>query len=204
MSQEPTEGVIRYRMHWEKGPAPLPEAIAELLIVREKLFRLRLIGWDQKENVGYGNISCRQGEGHSFYISGTQTSGIEEGSPELFTLVTSSDPSLNELYCTGPAAASSEAMTHGMLYITDPSVGAVIHVHHAPMWRALKHKVPTTRESAGYGTPAMAAEIATLFRNGGLASQKILVMAGHEDGLITFGRSPEDAFMTLQHFLAQV
>lgn len=197
MSQEPTEGVIRYQMHWDKGPAPLLGEIAGLLQVRQKLFALRLIGWDEHEHVGYGNISCRHSDGHTFYISGTQTSGIEEGTPELFTRVTASDPASNQLSCTGPVAASSEAMTHGMLYGMDQGIGAVIHVHNAALWESLSGRVPTTREEAGYGTPEMAAEIAALFSTASLGTRRILVMAGHKDGLITFGATPVAALEVL-------
>src|SRR5262249_54401320 len=106
--ENPSEGVIRYQMQWEQGPAPRAEDLSALLEVRKVLFRLRLIGWDEKEDVGYGNLSCRGKMPGTFYVSGTQTSGIENAGPKHFTTVTFSYPARNELHCTGPVAASSE------------------------------------------------------------------------------------------------
>jgi hypothetical protein len=48
-----------------------------------------------------------------------------------------------------------------------------------------------------YGTPEMAYEIMQLFRRTDAQSRKIVVMAGHEGGILTFGRDLEEAFAVL-------
>ena len=48
-----------------------------------------------------------------------------------------------------------------------------------------------------YGTPEMAYEIARLFDTTDLRSREILVMGGHESGIVTFGKNLKDAFEVL-------
>ena len=44
-----------------------------------------------------------------------------------------------------------------------------------------------------YGTKTMAQEVARLYRHADLQQQGILVMGGHEDGVLAFGDSIEQA-----------
>jgi L-ribulose-5-phosphate 4-epimerase len=108
-------------------------------------------------------------------------------SAEQLTEVTSWDVAGNRLVCSGPVVASSEALTHGAVYTADPSVDAVVHVHHERLWRRLVHRVPTTDGAAEAGTPAMGFAIERLFRDGVVAVAGLVVMGGHPDGLLAFG-----------------
>jgi hypothetical protein len=45
----------------------------------------------------------------------------------------------------------------------------------------------------------MAYEIMRLFKASDAESRKILVMAGHQGGVVTFGRDLEEAFAVLMH-----
>jgi L-ribulose-5-phosphate 4-epimerase len=65
------------------------------------------------------------------------------------------------------------------------------------LWRTLLNRIPTTSNSVAYGTPEMAYEIMRLFRASDAQSREILVMAGHEGGIVTFGKNLEDAFAVL-------
>jgi hypothetical protein len=65
------------------------------------------------------------------------------------------------------------------------------------LWRTLLDRVPTTSKSVAYGTPEMAHEIMRLFTVSDVRSRKIFAMAGHEDGIVTFGKNLEDAFDVL-------
>ena len=49
----------------------------------------------------------------------------------------------------------------------------------------------------------MAAEVGRLYREGIFAERRILAMGGHEDGILVFGRSPEDAGRVLLTWLAR-
>jgi hypothetical protein len=59
-----------------------------------------------------------------------------------------------------------------------------------------------TDEHVPYGSPEMAQEVARLFREEAVQEQGIFGMAGHEDGIITFGKSVEEAGAVLLNYLA--
>ena len=73
----------------------------------------------------------------------------------------------------------------------------MIHCHDSALWRTLLDRVPTSSKSVIYGTPEMAHEIMRLFNVTDLRSRAILVMAGHEGGIMTFGKNLNDAFEAL-------
>lgn len=193
------EGYIKFRLHHREAAPPSHPELASLIRWRNRLHALGLIGHYEEHGVGYGNISLRHPEG--FVISGTQTGHIAEAGAEHFTLVTGWDIPANSVHSAGPIQASSESMTHAMLYDMDPAIGGVIHIHHGGAWRALLHQVPTTDEQVPYGTPEMAGEIARLWNEGELPQGKLLVMAGHEEGIFSFGKGLQEAAAVLRpHF----
>jgi len=73
----------------------------------------------------------------------------------------------------------------------------VIHCHDSALWRAILDRGPTSSKAVAYGTPEMAYEVMRLFKTTDVQSRKILVMAGHEGGIVTFGKNLEDAFNIL-------
>jgi ribulose-5-phosphate 4-epimerase/fuculose-1-phosphate aldolase len=92
---------------------------------------------------------------------------------------------------------SSESLTHAAIYESDATAGAVIHCHDSTLWTAVLNEAPTTSKAAEYGTPDMAHEIMRLFTRTNVRSRKIIVLAGHEGGLVTFGKDLEEAFAVL-------
>jgi L-ribulose-5-phosphate 4-epimerase len=187
------EGVVKYTSRWTRGPAP-DAAQTELLETwRRPLFDAGLIGWDPVHDVGYGNISIPARRSGGFVISGTQTGALATTGPEHYALVTDYDIEANSVTCTGPVQASSESLTHAAIYELDPAIGGVVHVHSPRLWHAWRGRLPTTAPDIAYGTPAMAQEIARLYREGGMAAAGIAVMSGHEDGLVSFGSTLEEA-----------
>ncbi len=80
-----------------------------------------------------------------------------------------------------------------MVYELDLNVQAVIHIHHKNLWLQLTGIVPTTGKKIPYGTPEMAREVKRLYQSTDLKHQKIFVMAGHEEGIISFGKDLRDA-----------
>lgn len=171
------------------------DRLVEIIHWRNRMYAIGWIGADA-EGIGFGNISMRWSQ-DKFVISGTGTGVFREVSSSHFTLVTSFDPENNSLNCMGPVNASAESMTHGMIYLEDPSAYAVIHIHHPEYWKVLLGKVPTSDPKVPYGTPAMAYEMRRLFKEDNLASSKILAMGGHEDGIIGFGHTLEEAAAVL-------
>ena len=75
----------------------------------------------------------------------------------------------------------------------------MIHCHDLALWRGLLDHVPTSSKAVTYGTPEMAYEIMRLFKETDVPSRKILVMAGHEGGIVTFGKNLQEAFEVLMH-----
>jgi hypothetical protein len=65
------------------------------------------------------------------------------------------------------------------------------------LWRTGLDSFPTTSKAIGYGTPEMAYEIMRLFTVSDVRSKQIFVMAGHEAGIVTFGKNLENAFDVL-------
>ena len=62
----------------------------------------------------------------------------------------------NSLQSTGPIIASSESLTHAMIYEYAKDVTAVMHVHQFELWNHLLGSLPATAPGIEYGTPEMA------------------------------------------------
>ena len=185
------EGYIKFNCNWIKAGPVSQDYIRKINVWRDKLYTLRLIGV-YEDGIGFGNISMRF-EGNTFIITGSATGGLKQLNENHFTLVTSYDLEQNSLECKGPIKASSESLTHAAIYESTREVQAVIHVHNIKLWKKLINKVPTTRSDAEYGTPEMAREIKRLFTETEIKEKKILVMGGHEEGIITFGENLDEA-----------
>jgi ribulose-5-phosphate 4-epimerase/fuculose-1-phosphate aldolase len=183
------EGVIKFKCNWIKT-APLNfELIKELNEWRDKLYDAKLIG--ETEGIGYGNISIRYE--NSFIISGTSTGKLPKLTAEHYTLVTGYDLDKNTLTNAGPILASSESLTHAVIYEHEKDVNAIMHVHHLELWKKLLKMFPATGKDIEYGTPSMARAICKLFEDSNLAEEKIFAMAGHEGGIVSFGNDPDEA-----------
>ncbi len=187
------EGYIKYESDWTAAPAPDPNAAVQLETWRQPLFASGLIGHYDKLDIGYGNISVRSGEPGQFLISGTQTGHVTQTDESHYSLVTAYDIHGNSVSCVGPVQASSEAMTHAAIYELDPGIRAIVHVHSSSLWRQYLNELPTTDADVAYGTPQMATEFRRLVENTAFGESGLAVMAGHENGLISIGRSLEEA-----------
>ncbi len=192
------EGYIKFQCDWKKSN-PLEEGLLRSLIHwRDVLHEYGFIG-AHPDGTGFGNISRRLEE-NRFIISGSGTGHILKIRPEHFSLVTGFDINKNYLKCEGPVKASSESLTHGVIYREAGEVHAVIHIHHLGFWNKLLALVPATSKEAAYGTPEMAFEIRRLFRETDVRKQKILVMGGHEEGIVSFGKDLKEAAEVLFRF----
>ena len=169
------------------------DGLAELNACRRKLFHLRLIGVDSN-GIGFGNLSIRDGATENFYITGSATGGKAELTPACCVRVVAYDFEKNWLRYEGSAVPSSESLTHAAVYKSDAKADAVIHCHDTKLWAALLNRVPTMSATVEYGTPEMANEVTRLFKVTDVQRRKILVMAGHEGGIVAFGKNLEEAF----------
>ena len=194
-------GVIKFNCTWIKEDPLNDDLIADLNTWRDKLHKMGFIGV-YENGIGYGNISKRFHK-NQFIISGTATGKFQKLSNEHYTKVTAYDLDKNSLTANGPIIASSESLTHAVIYESDKNCNAVIHIHCLDLWTKLLNNIPTTEKTVEYGTPAMAREVQRLFKETDLAEQKIFVMAGHEEGIIFFGKNLEEAGSILMETLKQ-
>ncbi len=170
--------------------------LAELNAYRRKLLQLRLIGVDSN-GIGFGNLSIRDSATKNFYITGSATGRKPELTLADCARVVAYDFEKNWLRYEGSAIPSSESLTHAAVYESDAKAGSVIHCHDSKLWAALLNKAPTSSKAVDYGTPEMAYEVTRLFKVTDVQSTKILVMAGHEGGIVAFGKDLEEAFAVL-------
>lgn len=190
MSKFIDEGYIKFNCEWINQPLSVNVPL-ELKFWRDKMHELKQIGHYAEINIGYGNISVKTPDG--MIISGTQTGDVYPIQDEHFTLVSYYDINNNSVVCKGPIKASSESMTHAAIYEADSTIKAIIHIHNKELWLKLINKVPTTKETVPYGTPDMANEIFRLFNETSVSHDKIIVMAGHDEGIIAFGKTISEA-----------
>ncbi|HTE49776.1 MAG TPA: class II aldolase/adducin family protein [Kofleriaceae bacterium] len=209
------EGVIKFeadhRGH-KLDPTRYGALADQLAGWRQVMSLCGLVGQDPGRygGAGFGNLSVRVGPPASglgrraMLISGTQTGGLPRVAIDDFCVVERYDVSKNRVTSAGMVRPSSESMTHGAIYDLGPHIRAVLHAHAPTIWRrAAALAIPTTRPEVPYGTQDMAREMERLRRETALSERQILSMAGHEDGIIAFGRSLEEAGRVLMTYLAR-
>ena len=184
------DGVIKYSIEHQRQGTPLFSGYDQLEALRTRLFTLGLIG--EKDGIGYGNLSMRHEGSKSFFITATQTGRKYTLSREYYTYISDYDFSTFKVISQGTHKPSSEALSHAMIYAIDDRITTVIHIHSLALWKFMKGKndLATTAE---YGTAEMVEEIAGLYTNLDPMMNNAFVMKGHEEGIITFGRSVEEA-----------
>ena len=185
------EGYIKFDCNWIPSKDIPLDKVAELNVWREIMYKKGLIGV-YPDGVGFGNISMRCNE-KTFLISGSATGGLATLNESHYSLVTNYNLSTNSVTCVGALKASSESLTHALIYECSAAVNAVIHIHNLKLWTNFIHHFPTSSENISYGTPEMAKEIKRLFDETTLSKEKIIVMGGHREGIISFGKDLDEA-----------
>ncbi len=188
------DGIIKYSIEHQTTSTPPFSGYVQLEALRTRLFTLGLIG--EKDGIGYGNLSMRHEGSKSFFITATQTGRRQMLSREYYTYISDYDFSTFKVISQGTHKPSSEALSHAMIYAIDDKITTVIHIHSLALWKFMKTKdyFFTTAE---YGTAEMVEEIVGLYDNFDPMMHNAFVMKGHEEGIITFGRSVEEAELAL-------
>jgi ribulose-5-phosphate 4-epimerase/fuculose-1-phosphate aldolase len=194
----PNEGIIKFTCSWQRRDCITADMIAELRPVRRLMRELDLIGVGE-DGIGFGNLSRRLripglGEGGptgraTFVITGSQTGSLRDPGPEAYSYVYDWDIEGNRLGCAGLCRASSESLTHAVLYGLSEGIVSVLHVHSPRIWAEWRHAGLSTREEAAYGTPAMAEEMRRVFVENGSPASGAIRMSGHRDGIFAWGPS---------------
>ena len=196
-----TEGVIKYQLHHTQTPLPDNIALAELNAWRTVMFKPNLIGQnpDRYNGYGFGNISQRLPTSDlQFVISGTQTGYLKVLKRWDYCLITQASPQDNTIFSCGETKPSSEALTHASVYLQNPDIHAVIHVHCPQIWQHTdKLNLAHTAADIPYGTPEMANAVTQLFKAKHWLQTAVFTMLGHEDGVVAFGYSLSEAASSL-------
>ena len=190
------EGYIKFRCEWERARLFAPVGFDEVNLVRTRLWDLGLVGV-KEDGIGFGNLSIRLGD--LFLITGSQTGDKRILSVDDYSLVLDYSWEGNWLRCRGEVKASSESLSHSACYRLYRDVRAVIHVHSLRDWQRWLDRLPTTDRRAEYGSPELAREIASMV--GRIGRRGILIMGGHEEGILSWGESPTEALNLLLEWL---
>ena len=185
------EGVIKFHLHWQTSGAATPGVVSDLEHWRLRLRAIGGIGADPHRygGIGFGNLSRRCPAG--FWITGTQTGELGSLGPERYSLVERWDIGANSVWARGPAAPSSESMSHAALYDIRPDIHWVFHVHVPELWhRAADLGLPRTPAGVEYGTPDMALAVQQIAQDAALPL--VLSMTGHVDGILAVGKQADD------------
>ena len=197
MTQANHEGVIKFQLNFLEGPAPAESLLQELNAWRTRFRDLGLIGQDPEryQGYGFGNLSRRlpDQKDNAFLISGTQTGHLEHLQASHYATVQQCAPTANQLHASGQIRPSSEALSHGVLYQSNPDILWVMHLHNPDIFNNhQKLRLPCTDPAAAYGTPEMAAAIQGLAESRDNFGPALLVMGGHQDGILAFGSNVEE------------
>lgn len=207
------EGVIKFdvRHRAEALPQWAHALVRELDAWRGVYLGLGLIGQDGVRYGGaaWGNLSARlppwhDGARRPFLVTGTQTGGLPGTDARHYAVVDRCDVSVGRVDSFGPVLPSSEAMTHAMMYAVAPDLRFVFHAHCREVWAATRRlELPRTPEGVDYGTRDMAWAVERLLPLKATRAAGAIVMTGHEDGVLTFGETADEAGGAMVRWLAR-
>jgi L-ribulose-5-phosphate 4-epimerase len=196
-STQPEDGYIKFTCHMIPERIEIPDSLfTPLNLWREEMWQRSFIG-AYPDGVGYGNISIRIPNSEQFYISGSGSGGIPELDQIHYPLVEKCDLAQNTVWCRGVVNASSESMSHAAIYSCNDGIGAVVHIHSRKLWEKYLDLLPTTSREVEYGTQGMGYEIIRLMGLPETQEKKVFVMGGHAEGIVSFGKTVEEAVRIL-------
>ena len=193
------EGVIKFNCNWKKtGPFP-EEPLADINEARQQCKERGFIGVDEN-GIGFGNLSFRIGESSQFLITATQTSKLDALTGNHYAKVTSYNIDENSVTAEGAMKPSSESLTHAGIYEGSSMINAVIHVHNQELFKAYVNKVATVPAEIQASGPEMANAVKDMLGNLTCRLQKVIVMAGHDNGVLFYGNDIIDAKNIMIHY----
>ena len=184
------EGIIKFKLTLKRAPAPEQAQFIALEKWRALFYKLSLIGEYPNEKIGYGNLSSRLPK-KAFIITGSQTGHLAHLQAHHYTKVIDCDLKKGLVSAEGLIPPSSESLTHYGIYEANPAIQYVFHVHHPKLWEILQNgDCDYISEDIQYGTQEMANAACTLLAS---KTSGIFVMKGHEDGIISYATTADDA-----------
>lgn len=185
------EGVIKFNFKLKPAPSITPKQYIVLERWRSILYKMKLIGEYPTEKIGYGNLSYKLNDQEEFLITGTQTGKYPNLNGSHYTKIVKCDLKKSSVEAIGPIAPSSETLTHFAIYSRCKQINAIFHIHDEQIWSYMIYKnLDSTSESVSYGTTEMGEEALKAI---GTKTAGVFVMKGHKDGVIAYGKTPEEA-----------
>ena len=184
------DGIIKFQYDWKEEALKNSKTIEELIYYRDLAHEKKYIGVHE-DGIGYGNISKRAEGG--FLVSGSATGSITPSNSSHYSLVHKWSIENNKIWCKGPIAASSESLTHAVIYQELPQINAILHIHHLQLWKRYYHALPSTCSHIPYGTTDMASAVKFLIRNQ-QEDEGLFLMKGHEEGLVAYAKDMKSVF----------
>ncbi len=190
MNNARDEGVIKFKLTLKRAPAPEQAQFIALEKWRALFYKLGLVGEYPNEKIGYGNLSSRLPK-KAFIITGSQTGHLAHLQAHHYTKVIECDLKKGSVTAEGLIPPSSESLTHFGIYEANQAIQYVFHVHHPKLWELLQNSESDfISEDIPYGTQEMANAAYQLLAN---KTSGIFVMKGHEDGIISYATTADDA-----------
>jgi ribulose-5-phosphate 4-epimerase/fuculose-1-phosphate aldolase len=192
MTKTLDEGVIKFNYNLKLSKPLESSEYIDLEKWRVIFFKMKLIGEYQKEKVGYGNLSKKiNPQSDQFIITGTQTGKYPNLTGSQYTQILKCNLKKMSVEVKGPIAPSSETLTHHAIYSTSNQINAIFHIHDSILWKyMIKEEMEATSTNVSYGTEKMGEEALKCIAN---KNSGIFVMKGHQDGVIAYGSSCEQA-----------
>ncbi|WP_369602585.1 class II aldolase/adducin family protein [Hahella sp. SMD15-11] len=200
------EGVIRFEAVClgERMPGGCEVSLREASLVRGQMLALGWMGQDPRRygGDGFGNISIRHGQTEGFFITASQIGAVPVLESEHWCHVVAVRPEANRVQYSGLRPPSSETLTHAAVYEAVPSARCVVHVHAPEVWSVrARLGYPITDPGVAYGTPDMFREV---LRLAPAAESSVLILGGHEDGVLAWGETADEALTRLLSLCGRV
>lgn len=191
MQNKIDDGVIKFSYQLKMGATIDDGDHLTLEKWRSIFFRMNFIGEYPIEKIGFGNLSKRIAQ-DSFIVTGSQTGHFPHLKKEQYCKIISCDLQRMKVIAQGSVAPSSESLTHFAIYNSSSQVNFIFHIHHDNFWNFLKtnSSYPSTPDNVSYGTTEMASETTKIIQGNPFG---IFAMGGHQGGIISFGRTAEEA-----------
>ena len=191
------DGVIKFQYNWKKEKLETTENLEELIKFRDLAHEKGFIGM-YEDGIAYGNISKRVESG--FLVSGSATGSITQTNPNHYSMVDQWSIENNKIWCCGPITASSESLTHAVIYDELPQINAILHIHHLQLWERYYHVLPSSCSQIPYGTTDMASAVKFLVRNQE-EDEGVFLMKGHREGLVAYAKDMISVFQIFEDLL---
>ncbi len=194
------DGVIKYNFDFKPTKPLEPVDYEEIESLRSRLYALGLIG--VHEGIGYGNISQKD-DADTFIVTGTQTGHLSSLKGESYAYIEAYNDRDFYLKSSGMIKPSSESLTHATIYNLDDTIKAVIHIHSKALWNFMLQNNYLKTEDVPYGTQEMINEVNRIYSTKNALINALFVMSGHENGVIIFGASLNEAEQTLYSLISE-